>query len=150
MRVNLIINGEQVAVHVEQGEYLLDTLRKHNYLSVKRGCEQTSCGVCTVLLEGNPVPSCSILTIRLEGAKLTTVEGIPLEAARLARHFGEEGADQCGFCNPAMALTVYSLKQKNPHPTDQEIKDYLIGNLCRCTGYQAQHIAIRRYLEEQS
>jgi carbon-monoxide dehydrogenase small subunit len=143
-----MLNGSPTAFHVEAGERLIDTLRKHGMMSVKRGCDSTSCGVCTVLLNGEPVPSCSQFTIRLQGKHVTTVEGIQEEASRLAHYFGDEGADQCGFCNPALALVVYALKQKNPHPSDAEIAGYLVGNLCRCTGYQAQHLAIRRYLED--
>ena len=150
MLVNLYLNGEEKTFQVEPGDFLLDTLQKNNVVSVRRGCESTSCGVCTVLLEGKPVPSCSLLTVRLEGKHITTVEGIQSEAEKLAHYFGLEGADQCGFCNPAMALTVYAMKHEIKEPTLDKIKAYLIGNLCRCTGYQAQHIAILHYLEDQS
>jgi carbon-monoxide dehydrogenase small subunit len=148
MRVDFLLNDAPFVVHAEPGERLIDTLRKNGVLSVRRGCDSTSCGVCTVLLDGEPVPSCSLFTVRLQGKRVTTIEGIQEEAQRLALYFGDEGADQCGFCNPALALVVYALKQKNPHPTDAEIQSYLVGNLCRCTGYQAQHHAIRRYLED--
>lgn len=150
MLVNLILNGEEKTFQVEPGDFLLDTLQKNNVVSVRRGCDSTSCGVCTVLLEGKPVPSCSLLTIRLEGKSITTVEGIQKEAEKLAHYFGLEGADQCGYCNPSMALTVYAMKQEMKEPTIEKIKTYLIGNLCRCTGYQAQHIAILHYLEDRS
>ena len=150
MLVNLILNGEEKTFQVEPGDFLLDTLQKNNVVSVRRGCDSTSCGVCTVLLEGKPVPSCSLLTIRLEGKSITTVEGIQKEAEKLAHYFGLEGADQCGYCNPSMALTVYAMKQEIKEPTIDKIKNYLIGNLCRCTGYQAQHIAILHYLEDRS
>ena len=150
MLVNLIVNGENKTFQVEPGDFLLDTLQKNNFVSVRRGCDSTSCGVCTVLLEGKPVPSCSLLTIRLEGKSITTVEGIQKEAEKLAHYFGLEGADQCGYCNPSMALTVYAMKQEIKEPTIDKIKNYLIGNLCRCTGYQAQHIAILHYLEDRS
>ncbi|PKL01311.1 MAG: (2Fe-2S)-binding protein [Tenericutes bacterium HGW-Tenericutes-1] len=150
MLVNLFLNGEAKTLQVEPGDFLLDTLQKNNVVSVRRGCESTSCGVCTVLLEGKPVPSCSLLTVRLEGKSITTVEGIQKEAEKLAHYFGLEGADQCGFCNPSMALTVYAMKKELKDPTIETIKSYLVGNLCRCTGYQAQHIAILHYLEDQS
>ena len=150
MLVNLLINDELKTFQIEPGDFLLDTLQKYNYGSVRRGCDSTSCGVCTVLLEGKPVPSCSLLTVRLEGKHITTVEGIQKEAEKLAHYFGLEGADQCGFCNPSMALTVYAMKLEIKQPTLDKIKDYLVGNLCRCTGYQAQHIAILHYLEDQS
>jgi len=150
MQVKLIVNGETKVFEVELGEFLLDTLRKNHYISVRRGCDSTSCGVCTVLIEGKPMPSCSVLTVRLSGKSITTVEGIQKEAEKLATYFGNEGADQCGFCNPSMALVVYAMKKELKNPTLDEIKSYLVGNLCRCTGYQAQHIAIQHYLEDRS
>jgi carbon-monoxide dehydrogenase small subunit len=150
MLVNLIVNGQPRSIEVAKGEFLLDTLRHLDYLSVRRGCDSSSCGVCTVLVNGKPTPSCSLLTVRLDQQEITTVEGIAKEAEKLATHFGHEGADQCGYCNPSMALTVYAMKKELKKPTLEQIKAYLVGNLCRCTGYQAQHIAILHYLEDQS
>lgn len=150
MKVKLIINKETKYFHVLPGEYLVDTLRKANYLSVRRGCDTTNCGVCTVLLDGRPVPSCSVLTAVADNHEITTVEGIQDEAGKLGSHFGHEGADQCGYCNPSLALTVYAMKQELKNPTDSEIKDYLVGNLCRCTGYLAQEKAIQKYLGDES
>lgn len=149
MRIRVEVNGLSRSFDVEPGDFLLDTLRDAGWLSVRRGCDSTSCGVCTVLVDGKPVPSCSFLSIRADGHRVTTVEGIAAEAERLARHFGEEGADQCGYCNPSLALAVYALKTKNPKATDDEIRTWLVGNLCRCSGYQSQLAAIRRYLEER-
>jgi len=149
MNVNLTINGQKRTFLIEAGDYLLDTLRKQNYLSVKKGCDNSSCGVCTVLFDGKPIKACSLLTAKTEGHEITTVEGIQEEADKLSDYFGQEGADQCGFCTPGMALTVHALKVENSNPTDKEIKEYLTGNLCRCTGYQSQHIAIRNYLEDK-
>ncbi len=148
MKINLIVNGYKKVFDVKPDEYLLETLRANNYLSVKKGCDNSSCGVCTVLLDGKPVKSCSLLTVKTEGHEVTTVEGIQDEAEKLAEHFGHEGADQCGYCNPAMAVTVHAMKTELKNPTDEDIKEYLVGNLCRCTGYQAQHIAIKSYLED--
>ncbi|MFA5006766.1 MAG: 2Fe-2S iron-sulfur cluster-binding protein [Candidatus Izemoplasmatales bacterium] len=149
MLIRVEVNGLSRPFDVEPGDYLLDTLRNAGWLSVRRGCDSTSCGVCTVLVDGRPVPSCSFLSIRADGRKVTTVEGIAAEAERLARHFGEEGADQCGYCNPSLALAVYALKTTKPDATDDEIRTWLVGNLCRCSGYQSQLAAIRRYLEER-
>jgi carbon-monoxide dehydrogenase small subunit len=149
MKINIIINEQRKEILIKDNEYLIDVLRRNNYLSVRRGCDNTSCGVCTVLLNDKPVPSCSVLAIRCNNQRITTVEGIADEAEKLAKYFGEEGADQCGFCNPSMALTVYSLKLENPNASDDEIKEYLVGNLCRCTGYVAQHLAIKRYLGDK-
>jgi carbon-monoxide dehydrogenase small subunit len=150
MKVELKLNGLVRSYEAANGEYLLETLRRNNVHSVRRGCDSTSCGVCTVLLDGKPVPSCSVLTLQAAGHEITTVEGIAEDAARLSVFFGKEGADQCGYCNPALALVVHALKKENPHPTPEEIDQYLVGNLCRCSGYKSQHKAIAAYLEDKS
>jgi len=150
MKINLKINGQSRQFLIEPNEYLLDVLRKNDYLSVRRGCDNTSCGVCTVLIDNKPVPSCSVLAARCENKEITTVEGIEKEVEKLAKYFGELGADQCGYCNPSMALTVYSLKLENKNANIEELKEYLVGNLCRCTGYVAQHEAIMKYLGDES
>jgi carbon-monoxide dehydrogenase small subunit len=147
MRINLRVNGANKVFEIKAGEYLLDTLRNNNYISVRRGCDTTSCGICTVLVDGNPVASCSYLSARAEGRDITTVEGIQEEAEKIADCFGHEGADQCGYCNPSVALTIYAMKKELKNPTDDDIRSYLVGNLCRCTGYQGQHRAIKAYLE---
>jgi carbon-monoxide dehydrogenase small subunit len=149
MKITLTINDKERIIDTEVGEYLLDTLRRLGYVSVRRGCDTTSCGVCTVLLDGEPVPSCSVLTVRLDGRSVTTVEGIQKDAERLSEYFGDEGADQCGYCNPSIALVVHALKQNVDDPSDDDIRDYLVANLCRCTGYVSQQKAIRRYLEDE-
>ncbi|MFA5067555.1 MAG: 2Fe-2S iron-sulfur cluster-binding protein [Candidatus Izemoplasmatales bacterium] len=146
MNINFLLNGTLKVVNICPGEMLLDTLKKLDILSVRRGCDTTSCGVCTVLLDNKPIPSCSFLSVRADGHAVTTVEGIPEEAEKLAKCFGEEGADQCGFCNPAFALTAYAMKQEKIVFDEQTIKDYLVGNLCRCSGYLSQEKALRKYL----
>ncbi len=150
MRISVLVNGKEELFDVLPDEYLLDTLRAHNYVSVRRGCDTTSCGVCTILLDGKPISSCSFLSVRADGKSITTVEGIADEAAHLADLFGEVGADQCGFCNPGLALTVYAMKQELVNPTDDDVRHYMVGNLCRCTGYLAQHSAIMKYMEVRS
>lgn len=150
MKVNLLVNNETKVFECNPGDFLLDTLRKYNYLSVRRGCDTTNCGVCTVLFDGKPVPSCSVLTAKAEGHHITTVEGIQSEVEKLGKHFGDEGADQCGYCNPSLALAVYAMKQELKNPSTEEIKEYLVGNLCRCTGYIAQERAIKKYLGDES
>ena len=146
MEVKFNLNGLEVIWSVQPGEFLLDSLRAHNIKSVKKGCDGSACGVCTVLVDDKPVLSCSLLTAKVEGHNVTTVEAIQDEAAALSECFSGEGADQCGYCNAAIALMVHALKKENPHPTDEEIKDYMVGNLCRCTGYQSQNRAIKAYL----
>jgi carbon-monoxide dehydrogenase small subunit len=150
MKVNFILNGVAKSYDVPCGEFLLDTLRKNQVHSVRRGCDSTSCGICTVLFDGKPVPSCSVLSVRAEGHQITTVEGIAEEAEKLSRFFGKEGADQCGFCNPSLALVVYALKQENHHPSEKDVIQYLAGNLCRCSGYKSQQKAIMAYLEDRA
>ena len=150
MKIQLTINGLAKEFTIRPDEFLLETLRNNHYTSVKKGCDTTSCGVCTILLDGKPIPSCSYLSVRADGHEVTTVEGIQDEAAKLADLFGEEGADQCGFCNPGLALTVFAMKNEMKDPDDEKIRHYLVGNLCRCSGYVAQHTAIRKYMEVQS
>ncbi len=149
MLVTFYLNNVRVSYDVRPDEYLAETLRSHGVKSVKVGCNETSCGSCTVLLENRPAMSCGILSASIEGKHITTVEGIQEEAARIAYFFGEEGADQCGFCNAGYALTIYALKRELKNPTDDEIKDYIVGNLCRCSGMQSQLNAIKAYLKEE-
>ena len=146
MVVKFNLNGLDVEYVIQPGEYLLDTLRAHGVKSVKKGCDASSCGVCTVLVDDKPVLSCSLLTAKVEGHRVTTVESIQEEAAELSEYFAREGSDQCGYCNAAFALMVHALKKENPHPSDEEIRDYMVGNLCRCTGYNGQQKAIKAYL----
>ena len=146
MEVKFNLNGLDVIWSIQPSEYLLDSLRSHGIKSVKKGCDGSACGVCVVLVDEKPILSCSYLTAKVEGHYVMTVEAIQEEAGKLSECFAKEGADQCGFCNAAHALMVHALKKENPNPTDEEIKDYMVGNLCRCTGYQAQHKAIKAYL----
>ena len=149
MIVNFYLNDVYVSYDVKPGEFLAHTLRSHGVKSVKVGCNESSCGSCTLLLEGKPVMSCSVLTASIEGKHVTTVEGIQEEAAKIAHFFAEEGADQCGFCNVGYALTIYALKKEYKNPTDEEIKNYIVGNLCRCSGLQSQMNAIKAYLKDE-
>ena len=149
MLVTFYLNNVQVSYSVKPGEYLAETLRKHGVKSIKIGCNESSCGSCTLLVEGKPMMSCSLLTVSMEGKHITTVEGIQEEAAKISTHFSNEGADQCGFCNVGYALVIYALKRELKNPTDDEIKDYIVGNLCRCSGLQSQMNAIKAYLKEE-
>ena len=127
MEVKFNLNGLDVIWSVQPGEYLLDSLRSHGVKSVKKGCDGSSCGVCTVLVDDKPVLSCSLLTAKIEGHKVMTVEAIQDEAAELSKCFSKEGADQCGYCNVGYALVIYSLKREYKNPTDEQIKDYIVG-----------------------
>jgi carbon-monoxide dehydrogenase small subunit len=149
MLVTFYLNEVQVTYDVKPGEYLAYTLRQHGVKSVKVGCNESSCGSCTLLVEGKPMMSCSLLTASIEGKHITTVEGIQEEAAKISKCFSNEGADQCGFCNVGLALTIYALKREYKNPTDEEINNYIVGNLCRCTGLQSQLKAVKAYLKEE-
>ena len=149
MLVTFFLNNTEVSYSVNPGEYLADTLRKHGFKSIKVGCNESSCGSCTLLVDNKPMMSCSLLTASVEGKHITTIEGIQEEAAKISHCFSEEGADQCGFCNVGYALVIYSLKREYKNPTDEEIKDYIVGNLCRCSGLHSQMNAIKAYLKEE-
>ena len=145
MLVKFILNGVSKEIIIQPGEYLLETLRNLGIKSVKNGCDGSSCGACTVLLDDKPVLSCSLLTARVNGHKVDTVESIQEEAARLSECFSSEGADQCGYCNAAYALMIHALRKENPNPSAKEIEDYMVGNLCRCTGYKSQQKAVAKF-----
>ena len=149
MVVTFYLNDVRVSYDVRPDEYLAQTLRRHGVKSIKIGCNETTCGSCTLLIENKPMMSCSVLTASIEGKHVTTVEGIQEEAAKISYHFAEEGADQCGFCNVGYALVIYALKREIKNPTDEQIKDYVVGNLCRCSGLHSQINAIKAYLKEE-
>ncbi len=146
MQIELNINGRTYSLHINGDEFLLDTLRDRGFLSVKRGCDTSNCGLCTVWIDGKPTLSCSTLSIKAQGKSIITMEGMQDEAEEFARVFTAEGAEQCGFCSPGFVLTVLAMKRELSNPTDEEIKHYLAGNLCRCTGYMGQLRAIKKYL----
>lgn len=147
MLVTFYLNDAEVTYNVRPGEYLAESLRNHGVKSVKVGCNESTCGSCTLLVEGKPMMSCSLLTASIEGKHITTIEGIQEEAAKISTYFAKQGADQCGFCNVGFALVIYSLKNEYKNPTDEEIKNYILGNLCRCSGLQSHLKAIKAYLK---
>lgn len=125
---------------------LIDFLRSEGCLSVKRGCDTSNCGLCTVFADEKPILSCSVLTARMAGHKIVTLEGMQQEAKCLAEFIADQGAEQCGFCNPGMMMNAIALLKENPHPTDEEILNYLAGNLCRCSGYEGQLRGMKAYI----
>jgi putative selenate reductase molybdopterin-binding subunit len=137
MTVRFTVNGNLISADVELGEMLLDTLRRLGFRGVKVGCRSGNCGVCTVLLDGQPVPSCSVLAARVEGRQVTTIEGLgdPAHPHPLQAEFLKRGAAQCAYCMQGMIVSAKALLDENPHPTEYEIREGLTGNLCRCTGY---------------
>ncbi len=135
--ISLILNNEPRNVQVETNEILLDVLRnKLGIKSPKCSCERGDCGACTVLLDGKAVRSCLILAVEAENHSITTLEGISREKlSALQEAFIEFNSFQCGYCAPGIILAVTELLEKNPHPSLEEIKESIAGNLCRCTGY---------------
>jgi carbon-monoxide dehydrogenase small subunit len=136
--VQLRVNGEEYEVAVEPHHTLLRVLREELGLTgAKRGCDQGECGACTVLVDGLPVPSCLILAVQAQGKEITTIEGLAQEGELhpLQQAFIEHFGFQCGFCTSGMILTAKALLDRNPHPTEDEIKEAIAGVICRCTGY---------------
>jgi putative selenate reductase molybdopterin-binding subunit len=144
--IMLTINGEEKTLTVRRSEILLDALRRASYTSVKHGCKTGDCGACTILLDGEPVHSCMLPAVKAEGREVTTIEALaqgdrlhPIQEA-----FIETGAIQCGYCTPAQILVIKALLDRNPDPTEEEIREALAGVLCRCTGYLKIVQAVQR------
>ena len=146
MEITMTLNGKSITASIEPDMLLLDFVRSRGCLSVKRGCETANCGLCTVLMDGVPVLSCSTLAARAAGHGVYTLEGLQDEAADFAVFVADQGAEQCGFCNPGFVMNTIALLRENPDPTDEEIKAYLAGNLCRCSGYEGQLRGIQNFL----
>ncbi len=147
MELRLTLNGEPVAVEVDPCTRLIDLLRdKLNAKSVKEGCGEGECGACTVLLDGEPAYACLVLAAQADGSRITTVEGLSKdgELHPVQRAFAETGAVQCGFCTPGFIIATVALLDRNPRPSNDEIRDALAGHLCRCTGYRKIMDAVHR------
>ena len=147
MQIKLWINDKEYNDDIAPDTLLIDFLRAKGHLSVKRGCETSNCGLCTVMLENKPILSCSTLALRANGFHVTTIEGLQEDAKEFGTFMADEGAEQCGFCSPGFIINVLSMVKELKNPTEDEIKKYLEGNLCRCTGYMGQLRAIKKYLE---
>ena len=146
MKVKILLNGTMREAEISSDQLLIDFVRDHGCYSVKRGCETSGCGLCTVFLDDKPVLSCSILAARVDGHKVTTLEGLKEEAEEFGAFIADQGAEQCGFCNPGMIMNALALFRENPDPSEEEIKEYLAGNLCRCSGYEGQLRGIQNFL----
>jgi len=149
MTIQLTLNGKKLRRDIAPDTLLLDFVRAEGCVSVKRGCETSNCGLCTVLLNGKPVLSCSLLAARCDGGSVTTLEGLQEEAAEFIGFIADQGAEQCGFCNPGFVMNTVALLRGNPDPTDDDIRSFLAGNLCRCSGYEGQLRGIRAYLDSR-
>ena len=150
MDIRIKLNGKNVIDTINADTLLIDFLRDHGCYSVKRGCETSNCGLCTVIMDDKPVLSCSMLAARADGHSVYTLEGLQEEAKEFIGYIADRGAEQCGFCNPGMVMNTIALLRENPDPTDSEICEYLAGNLCRCSGYEGQLAAIRNYLDSRN
>ena len=145
--LKLVLNGKTVLEEIAPDMLLLDFVRSQGCYSVKRGCETANCGLCTVLVDGTPMLSCSTLAMRANGKTVTTMEGMQEEAAEFGAFLANEGAEQCGFCNPGFIMNVLAMEDELENPTEEDMKEYLAGNLCRCSGYESQLRAVKEYLK---
>ena len=146
MEATLTLNGKRITRSVDADMALLDFVRNEGCYSVKRGCDTSNCGLCTVFLDDKPALSCSVLVARADGHRVTTMEGLQKEAAEFGAFIADQGAEQCGFCNPGMIMNALALFRENPEPSEDEIKEYLAGNLCRCSGYERQLRGIQSFI----
>ena len=146
MEITITLNGKTITRSILPDTLLIDFVRSEHCLSVKRGCATRNCGLCTVLLDNKPVLSCSVLAARAAGHEVTTLEGLQEKARPLAEFIADQGAEQCGFCNPGFMMNTIALLEENKDPSDDEIRAFLSGNLCRCSGYEGQLRGIRNYI----
>ena len=152
MEIKFILNGKKMRVDAAPDLLLLDLLREKGCYSVKRGCETANCGLCTVLMDKKPVLSCSMLAVRADGHEIVTLEGMQREAEEFGSFLADQGAEQCGFCNPGFIMNVFAMLEEMKEPTEEEIGEYLAGNLCRCSGFMGQTrsiLAFLKYKKEQ-
>jgi carbon-monoxide dehydrogenase small subunit len=150
--IELRVNGLTHELAIAPSALLLDVLRRDLGLTgSKRGCDDSSCGACTVLVDGTPLLACTLLACSCEGQEITTVEGISEHGslAAIQKAYGDWGGAQCGYCTPGFMITVKHLLAVNPDPTDEEIRSALSGNLCRCTGYTQMYTAIKAAIEAE-
>ncbi len=150
--IELRVNGRNYEVAIEPNKLLLDVLREDLDLTgSKRGCDDSSCGACTVILDGMPMLSCTMLAASCEGREITTVEGIAEHGAlaSIQKAYGDWGGSQCGYCTPGFMVTLKHLMDNNPEPTEEEIRHALSSNLCRCTGYAQMYQAIKAAIEAE-
>ncbi|MDD6235475.1 MAG: (2Fe-2S)-binding protein [Lachnospiraceae bacterium] len=146
MEINFILNGKRRIEDIKPDTILLDLLRKLGCYSVKRGCDSSNCGICTVFVDDRPVLSCRVLAASIDSHNITTLEGLQDEAEEFGAFIADQGAEQCGFCNPGFMMNAMALLRDNPDPSDDDIREYLSGNLCRCSGYESQMRGIKAYV----
>lgn len=150
--IELKVNGRRREVAIEPSKLLLDALREDLDLTgSKRGCDDSSCGACAVLVDSVPMLSCTLLAASCEGQQITTVEGVSEHGslAAIQKAYGDWGGAQCGYCTPGFMMTVTHLLAENPRPTEEEVRAALSSNLCRCTGYSQMYQAIKAAIEAE-
>jgi carbon-monoxide dehydrogenase small subunit len=150
--IELRVNGRTHELAIEPSKLLLDVLRQDLDLTgSKRGCDDSSCGACTVQVDGIPMLACTMLAASCEGQEITTVEGVADHGslAALQKAYGDFGGSQCGFCTPGFMMTVKWLMANNPEPSEAEIREALSSNLCRCTGYSQMYQAVRAAIDAE-
>ena len=152
VKITLKINGQTYETEVEPRRLLVHVLRDLGFTSVHIGCDTSNCGACTVIMNGKSVKSCTVLAVEADGAEILTVEGLAKDGNLhpIQEAFWEHHALQCGYCTPGMIMEAYWLLKENPNPTEEEIREGISGNLCRCTGYQNIVKAIKAAAEKLS
>ena len=146
MEIEFTLNGKVTYAEIKDDTSLFDLLRAKGCYSVKCGCETENCGLCTVLVDGKSVLSCSMLAARVDDRDVVTLEGVQKEAEEFGMYLAGEGAEQCGFCSPGLIMNVLAMERELVQPEEDAVREYLAGNLCRCSGYMGQMRAIRKYL----
>ena len=149
MIVTITLNGKKIIEDISADMTLYQFVREHGCYSVKCGCETTNCGLCTVLMDEKPVLSCSMLAARADGKKIVTLEGMQEEAKEFGGFLADEGAEQCGFCNPGFIMNIFAMLKELENPTEEQINEYLAGNLCRCSGFMGQTRSILKFLKHK-
>ena len=149
MEISVTVNGKKKQFTIAANDILLDVLRREGYTGVKKGCGTGDCGACTVIFNGKAVNSCMMMAAQADGAEITTIEGLAHgeELHPLQQSFIDHGAAQCGFCIPGMILSAKAFLDENPQPKEEEVREAVLGNLCRCTGYKKQVEAIMAVVE---
>ena len=146
MEIEFTLNGKVTYAEIKDDTSLFDLLRAKGCYSVKCGCETENCGLCTVLVDGKSVLSCSMLAARVDDRDVVTLEGVQKEAEEFGMYLAGEGAEQCGFCSPGLIMNVLAMEKELVQPEEDAVREYLAGKLGRCSGYMGQMRAIRKYL----
>lgn len=146
MKIHLWLNDKEISDEISPDMPLLEYVRTKGCYSVKRGCETSNCGLCTVWMNKKPVLSCSVLAARADGKEIVTLEGVQERAAEFGTYLANQGGEQCGFCNPGFIMNVIAMLKELEEPDEEQIKEYLAGNLCRCSGFVSQTASILKYL----